>query len=272
MKTVTVIQARMGSSRLPGKIMLPLVGQPLLVRQLERVRAAERCGTIVVATTTKPEDDAIAELCRWHHVHCFRGHATDLLDRHYWAGRAFRADVVVKIPSDCPLIDPNVIDRVISAYLLSETAPDFVSNLHPATYPDGNDVEVMSMPALKTAWREAKHDYEREHTTPFFWDNPGRFRIHNVAWETGLNYAMSHRWTIDYPQDYEFIRAVYAELFLNSPHFTLWDILRLLERNPQLSEINAHLAGVNWYRRHLRQLRTIDSSQTRMLAEIDQQI
>ncbi len=262
-KILTVVQARMGSSRLPGKVLLPLAGQPLLVRMVERVRRARLAGTVVVATTTDAADDAIAALCTVHGLPCFRGDALDLLDRHYQAALHYGADVVLKIPSDCPLIAPEVIDEVMGYYLHFADRYDFVSNLHPATFPDGNDVEVMPIAALETAWREARRPLEREHTTPFFWENPDRFRLANVAWETGQDFSMSHRWTIDYPEDYDFIKAVYEELYPTNPTFGLADILHLLERRPDIAQLNARYAGVNWYRHHLDELRTVDASQTK---------
>ena len=261
---VTVIQARTGSSRLPNKVLRPLLEKPLLVRIFERVRAAKLSGTVVVATTNMIEDRPIAWVCKSESIPLFRGHPTDLLDRHYRAGKQFDADIVVKIPSDCPLIDPDVIDRVIGTYLENLDTYDFVSNLHPATYPDGNDVEVMPMSALETAWQEATRDFEREHTTPYFWENPDRFRIKNLTWETGLNYAMSHRWTIDYEEDYQFIRAVYEALYPQNGLFSLDDIVQLLVDRPDIAAINQKYAGVNWYRHHIDELNTISSQETRM--------
>lgn len=257
---VTVIQARTGSTRLPNKVLRPLAGAPLLWRMVERVSAARHAGQIVVATTTEPGDDPIAELCATAGMACFRGHSLDLLDRHYRAGLAHDAAVVVKIPSDCPLIDPAIIDRVIGFYLQHAGDYDFVSNLHPASYPDGNDVEVMTMSALATAWREAARPLEREHTTPFLWENPHRFRIGNVLWETGRDYSRSHRWTIDYEEDYQFIRAVYDALFSTNPRFGVDDILAFLEANPAVAALNAQYAGHYWYRNHPGELKTIDRS------------
>ena len=263
---LTLIQARRGSSRLPDKVSLDLCGQPLLVRQVERVRRAQLAGPVAVITTTEPDDDALADLCRQHDILCFRGNALDLLDRHYQAALHFgETQAVVKIPSDCPLIDPTVIDRVLGFYRAHEGQYDFVSNLHPATYPDGNDVEVMTMPALATAWREASRPLEREHTTPFFWENSGRFRLANVVWETGLDYSMSHRFTIDYPADYQFIKAVYEALFPVNPNFELADILGLLKQRPDIYALNAEYAGVNWYRNHLEELKTVTPEQTKIM-------
>jgi spore coat polysaccharide biosynthesis protein SpsF len=256
-KILGVVQSRCGSSRLPRKVMLPLAGKEALVRIMERVHGSALLSHTVVATTTEAEDDAIEDLCRREGFSCFRGHPTDLLDRHYRAGIAFGADAVVKIPSDCPLIDPAIIDRVVAFYMRHYRAFDFVSNLHPPSYPDGNDVEIIPMEILEEAWEGAEKAHEREHTTPFIWDRPERFRLGNVAWETGLDYSTSHRWVLDYPEDYEFIARVYKELYPATPEFRMEDIFRLLDVKPHISEINKRYAGVNWYRQHLDELKTV---------------
>ena len=266
MKTLIVIQARTGSSRLPNKVMLPLVGKPLLVRMLERIKAIKFPADVVVATTTDSVDDLIVDLCDVSKTECFRGHPTDLLDRHYQAALQKKADVVVKIPSDCPLIDPNIIDKILYAFRDAQTECDYMSNLHPATYPDGNDVEVMPMAMLETAWKEASLEMERQHTTPFIWERPERFRLKNVEWESGKNLSMSHRFTIDYPEDYEFINHVYEGCYAeSSPIFSLEDILHFLEKYPEVYQINAKYAGVNWYRNHLNELKTVSSNETRTI-------
>jgi spore coat polysaccharide biosynthesis protein SpsF len=244
---------------------MPLMGKPLFVRQAERVQAAALSGLVVIATTTEPQDDRIVETCAAEGLVCFRGDATDLLDRHYRAARQFDADVVVKIPSDCPLIDPVVIDQTISGYLDNPGLYDFVSNLHPASWPDGNDVEIMSFRAIEEAWKYADRQLEREHTTPYIWERPNEFRIRNVMMEGGVDYSMSHRFTIDYPEDYTFIRTVFEELFPANPLFGVRDILGLLETRPDIFAINHKWAGVNWYRHHLSELRTVGAEQTRMV-------
>jgi spore coat polysaccharide biosynthesis protein SpsF len=266
MKTVIIVQARTGSTRLPGKVLLPIAGKPLLVRLLERLRAATQADEVVVASSIESADDLIEEICTEIGYRCFRGHPTDLLDRHYRTAEFSGADTIVKIPSDCPLIDPHVIDRVLSFYKEHTADYDFVSDLHPATYPDGNDVEVIPFGILEEAWRSATKKYEREHTTPFIWEQPERFRIGNVEWETGLDYSMSHRFTIDYREDYDFIRRVFDELWTeDNPIFSLGDILRLLEEKKEIYEINSKYAGVNWYRDHIGELKTIGAGQTRQL-------
>lgn len=259
-----VIQARTGSSRLPGKIMLPLAGKPMLVRMYERVAASKTPKEIIVATTTDVEDDAVVDLCEANDIKYFRGHPTDLLDRHYKAGLESGADIVVKIPSDCPLICPDVIDNVLNLYLENQGSFDFVSNLHPATHPDGNDVEVIPMKILEQVWKESDRDFEREHTTPYIWERPEKFRIGNLEWETGLDLSMSHRFVLDYEEDYEFIKRIYDELYKNKIDFKLCDIMMLLDRKPELKEINSIRAGINWYRDHFDELKTIRKEQLKI--------
>lgn len=262
---VTVIQTRMGSSRLPGKVLLPVMGHPLFVQQVQRVRAAKLAGTIVVATTTDVSDDIIETICSSEGILCYRGHATDLLDRHYQVGLRYNADAVIKIPSDCPLIDPAVIDKVIACYLDNKDRYDYVSNLHPATYPDGNDVEIMHFNVLQEAWINARRPLEREHTTPYIWEHPGKYRIGNVIMEGHPDYSMEHRFTMDYEEDYLFIKAVYEALYENNPLFSVTDILALLGERKDIYAINRQWAGVNWYRHHLDELRTITPQQTKIL-------
>ena len=260
---LTIIQARLGSSRLPGKVMLLLAGKPLILRMYERVACSKYAGKIVVAITEEEDDNDLFKLCKQYNIETFRGNTLDLLDRHYEAAKQYGTDAVVKIPSDCPLIDPEIIDKVILYYINNRDKYDFVSNLHPPTYPDGNDVEIMSFEALEKAWINAKKDFEREHTTPYIWENPDKFRIWNVVWEKGFDYSMTHRFTIDYKEDYEFIKRVYDELYHQNNRFGLNDILELLEKKPEIKKINELYAGVNWYRNHINELKTISPEQTK---------
>jgi len=269
MKTLIVIQARTGSQRLPNKVMMPVAGAPLLQRMIERIQTVGGNVDFVVATTVDSSDDPIRKLCRRIGMPVFSGHRTDLLDRHYHAAREAKADIVVKIPSDCPLIDPAVIERVLRYHRMSLQHFDYVSNLHPATYPDGNDVEMMTMESLETAWREARKDFEREHTTPFLWERPERFKIGNVEWESGLNYSMTHRWVIDYPEDYLVIKMVYDALWTCvHPSFSIYDILSFLNQHPEVRKLNEMFAGVNWYRNHLVDLRTISAEFTKQSPQL----
>lgn len=265
MKISVIVQARTTSSRLPNKVNLEILGKSVLYRQLERMLES-KYNDIIVATTVNSEDDIIAqEIEKMSGINLFRGHPTDLLDRHFQAAKLYEAEYVVKIPSDCPLIDPQIIDSVIDYFFEHTDKYDFVSNLHPPTFPDGNDVEIMSIKLLEEAWNNAKKEYEREHTTPYVWDNPNLFKIGNFVWESGKNYSLTHRFTIDYLEDYHFINQVFTELYPLKRIFTLDDILDLLETKPQIYELNSKYCGVNWYRNHLADLKTIDNSQTKIL-------
>lgn len=268
MKILIVIQARRGSTRLPDKVLLPVLGRPVLELMIERLMQSRYADHLLVATTTNKEDDAIVDLCNRLDVGVFRGHPIDLLDRHYQSALLLNAEVVVKIPSDCPLIDPAVVDRVIDEFVKHPGKCDYVSNLHPATYPDGNDVEVMSFAALERAWKESSRSIEREHTTPYIWDNLDQFQIRNVVWDSLLDYSMSHRWTLDYFEDYLFISSIYEALYPENPAFSLDQILELLRQRPELEEINRKYVGVNWYRNHLHELKTVGPDQTKNTKEL----
>jgi len=238
-KVVAIIQARMGSTRLPGKVLANVRGKPMLSYVIGRVRAAKTLKEIVVATTTKPGDDAIVAFCRERGVNCFRGSEEDVLDRYYQAAREHAAEAVVRITSDCPLIDPEIVDKTVRAFLVEQPdyAPDYASNSLVRTYPRGLDTEVMTFRALEIAWREARRPYQRTHVTPYIYENPGRFKILSV---TGDRDYSSYRWTVDTPEDLELVRAVYDRLEGDS--FLLNDIVRLMEREPELAEINRSIA------------------------------
>ncbi len=261
---VIVVQARMTSTRLPGKVLMPILGKSLLYRMIERLQMIRHKATIVIAIPEEKADDVIEQEAAEMNIPCFRGSLNNLLDRHYQAGLKYNADIVLKIPSDCPLIDPRIIDQILDFYFEHEGEYDFVSNLHPATTPDGNDVEIMTMACIEKAWKEAQRPMELEHTTPYIWENPDKFRMANVAWDTGLDYSMSHRFTIDYEADYQFIKRVFEELYPEKPDFSCADILDLLNKKPEIYNINAQYAGVNWYRNHLDELKTISANQTKV--------
>jgi len=211
MKIVVVIQACTGSPVLPGKVLLPAAGAPLLARMISRVRAARIPDAVVVATTPAAADDPIFDIAQAAGIDVVRGHPTDELDRYRYAARVTKADVVVKIPSNCPLIDPATIDRMIAAFLAhAELGPvDYVSNLHPATWPAGFDVEVMTWRAL--------------------WDSPASLRVRNVCLDGGFDYSDRYRLALEYAEDYALIKRVYDELWSPQRHFTLSDILDVVE-------------------------------------------
>jgi len=266
-KIVIVVQARMSSSRLPGKVLLPILGKSLLYRMIERLQMMRHTAQVVIATSEDETDNVIEEEALQMNVACYRGSLNNLLDRHYRAAKQFDADIVLKIPSDCPLIDPHIIDEVIDFYFANPGGYDYVSNLHPATFPDGNDVEIMTMDCLEKTWKKAKRPLELEHTTPYIWENPKKFNIGNVLFWAGNDYSMSHRFTIDYEADYQFVKCVFEELYFKKPGFSCFDILTLLDKKPEIYHINAQYAGVNWYRNHLDELKTISPGQTKTIID-----
>ena len=231
-KVVAIIQARMGSTRLPGKVLVDICGQTMLSRVVRRAGAAKLIDRVVVATTPHESDAPVVEECRRLDVPCFLGSADDVLDRYNRAAEAHGADVVVRITSDCPLIDPLESDRVVRAFL--DSRPDYASNVLRRTYPRGLDTEVMSAATLAHAWLEAREHYERVHVTPYIYGHPETFRLLSV---TGREDHSRHRWTVDTPADLKFVRGVYRLLARRAT--AGWrDVLSIVEQNPQLVEIN----------------------------------
>ncbi|HET6327260.1 MAG TPA: glycosyltransferase family protein [Planctomycetaceae bacterium] len=243
--TTAIIQARMSSTRLPGKVLLDLAGQPMLARVVERAQQARTIDRVIVATTVEPEDEPIVGLCHSRGWAVSRGSRDDVLDRYYQAALSDGADSIVRITSDCPLIDPGVIDQVVAqleAARLTESANvgaiDYASNINPKrTYPRGLDVEVFTFAALSTAWREDREPTGREHVTPFLYRNPERFRIALV--ESDRPEAASHRWSVDTPEDYELLRRIYEHF--RDDDFTWEDVLDLLAEHPQWVDLNRHV-------------------------------
>lgn len=232
MKAVAIIQARMGSSRLPGKVLKDLQGESVLARVLQRVGRASLIDELLVATSDQPADDAIVDECRRCSVPVSRGDESDVLDRYFRAAQLSQADVVVRITSDCPLIDPEIADKTIRAFL--DQCPDYAANCLKRTYPRGLDTEVMTTQALERTWRAARQPYERTHVTPYIYEHPEEFKIVSVTGETDYS---DHRWTLDTPEDLEFIRAVYARLEGRGDF--LWsDVLQVLKREPELLDLN----------------------------------
>lgn len=227
----------MGSVRLPAKVMLPLLGEPMLTRVMRRARRAGTLDEVVVATSTLPEDDAIVALAGAEGWPVQRGSDSDLLDRYLGAARAQNADVVVRITGDCPLIDPGVIDRTVQAFRAADV--DYASNvLEPRTYPRGLDVEVIGREALERAGREDRDPASREHTTPYIYRHPERFRLLSVPAD-GIGHS-EHRWSVDTPEDYELVRRIYEAL--GRDDFTWLEALAVVEANPAWASINRHVS------------------------------
>lgn len=238
---VAIIQARTGSTRLPGKVLMEICGKPLLQHVIERARKSHLIGSVVVATTSNPSDQAVVRLARKCGAEAFAGSENDVLDRYFQAAKKFKADVIVRITADDPFKDPVVIDRIITHFLANRQKLDYASNTIKPTYPLGLDTEVFSFSGLQKAWNEATDPYDREHVTPYFYRHPELFRLANI--ENGEDLS-SLRWTLDYEADLRFAREIYSRLYREGDIFLMNDILRLLEKEPQLAEINKDPSGV----------------------------
>jgi spore coat polysaccharide biosynthesis protein SpsF len=228
------VQARTGSTRLPGKVLAQVCGKTLLEHQMERMLRARSLAEVVVATSTMPADDAVERVARGRGWAVWRGPEQDVLARYAGAAAAFAADPVVRMTMDCPLIDPTVIDRVVGTHLGGTW--DLVANNLEPTFPHGLDLEVISLSALEIAHREAATPFEREHVSPFIRDHPERFCLGNVRSPRDLHHL---RWTVDYPEDLDFVRVVYEALYRDGGFFTTEDVLALLDRRPEIAAINA---------------------------------
>ena len=236
-KVVAIIQARMGSERLPNKVLLDIEGQSMLERVVRRVQQATKIKKVVVATTTNPNDKAVADAAKKLGVGVCRGSEEDVLDRFHDAADSYEADVIVRVCADSPFIDPAVIDEAIEAYLHSRPPVDYASNKLSPTYPLGLDVEVFSRDALERTWREASASFERAHVTVYIYQNPSAFGLLPVATSRNLH-AM--RWTVDTPEDLEFARQIFRRLEGRND-FSWLDVVSIVEAEPQIAHINSHL-------------------------------
>ena len=246
-KVVCIVQARMGSSRLPGKVLKDIRGFPMLHWVVNRADNAQMVDKTIVATTLEHSDDPIEQWCVDNDVECFRGSVFDVLDRFYQCARAQHAEIVVRITGDCPLIDPAIIDNLVKEFSAKDV--DFAANRLPPpysrTFPIGLDVEVASFDALDESWRKARETFEREHVMPFLYTVPGRFKTYIM--DHPVNYG-TERWTVDTAEDLEFIRAVFNEI-KNIDSFSWLDILSILKAKPHLRAINAEVPH-----KHLREI------------------
>lgn len=247
---LAIVQARMGSSRLPGKVLLPLAGKPTLLHIVERLRAAPGIGNVVVATSDLPQDAPIREMCGREGIPCFAGSETDVLDRFYRAAREFGGDPVVRVTGDCPLVDPAVVGRLLALYARGGRDHVAVATgagaafLGGGRYPDGLDAECFSFASLERAWREASEQSDREHVTPYIWRNKARFATELM---TSPRDFSAQRWTVDTESDYRFVSRVYEALWRPHRHFTMEDVCDLLAREPDLLAVNRDLVGREGY-------------------------
>ena len=237
-KTGIIVQARMGSSRLPGKVVRELAGRPMLEHIIARLQRVAGAQSLIVATTVENRDEVVAAIARRSGADCFRGGEGDVLGRYYDAARRFDLGIVVRVCADCPLIDPAVIDEMLATFAALDGSIDYLSNTLVRSYPRGLDAEIFTFSALEKAFHEARQDYEREHVTPYIWQHPERFRLRNHGRHPDLS---RHRWTVDTAEDFELISKIYSALYRESGIFLLDDVLRLLEKHPQWPAINRHV-------------------------------
>jgi spore coat polysaccharide biosynthesis protein SpsF len=235
---VAIVQARMGATRLPGKPLKQVMNRPLLSYQIERLRRAKSLDNIVIATTTDQQDQKIVALCEQENIPFFRGSPLDVLDRYYQAAKKFKAEVIVRITGDCPIIDPSVVDLAVDFYLKHHPAYDYVSNSLQRTYPRGLDVEVFNFKILEKIVREAQKPEEREHVTPYIYEHPEMFTLGSIVREPNESH---HRWTVDTEEDFQLIEKLITSLYPSNPQFTADDVLQLLREHPDWVEINAHV-------------------------------
>lgn len=238
MKVVIIDQARMTSTRLPGKVLKEVAGRPLLEYQIERLRRVRNAHEVVVATTKNATDDPIVDLCERLDVSVYRGSEQDVLQRYYETAVAHGADVVVRVTSDCPVIDPATVEALIDMFLAAPAAYDYVSNTQTRSYPRGMDAEVFSFAALAAAQAEGRLDYEREHVTPYIYQHPERFRVGQLV---AADDHSQHRWTVDTAEDYELVSRIIASLYPVNPEFDLAAMLALIAQHPDWSKLNAHV-------------------------------
>jgi spore coat polysaccharide biosynthesis protein SpsF len=252
----------MASSRLTGKVLLDIGGEPMLVRVVERTRRATLVDEVIVATTIDPSDDQVSDLCQERGYSYYRGSVHDVLDRYYQTAKSSNSQVIVRITADCPVIDPKVIDKIIEEFWGATntvndsgenitTWPvlpvfDFAANRLPPpwgrTYPIGLDTEVCTFNGLELAWQEATLPHQREHVMPFFYEQPDRFRILLVNYE--VDYG-ALRWTVDTPEDLDLLQRIYAK-FDGHDDFSWLEILELIERHPELGEINTQVTAKDY--------------------------
>jgi spore coat polysaccharide biosynthesis protein SpsF (cytidylyltransferase family) len=233
-RVIAIVQARMGSTRLPGKSLMEIAGLPVITYVIERVKLAKTITEVWLATTTNGEDDALARWAKEHLVPFYRGSPSDVLDRYYQTAHLAAADVVVRITGDCPLIDPQIVDKVVNEFL--ESSCDYGSNAHPPTFPDGLDTEVFTALALQRAWQSAKLPSEREHVTPYIWKHQDLFKTMNVTNDVDLS-AM--RWTLDTPEDFTFIKRVINACNTAKKIGYKDEIVELLNDHPDWQKINS---------------------------------
>jgi spore coat polysaccharide biosynthesis protein SpsF len=243
MNICAIIQARLGSTRLPKKLFLELSGKPLIWHVINRLTFSKQISKILLATTDQNIDDELVDWSKKNNIDYFRGDENDVLSRYYFCAKKFKADIIIRITSDDPFKDPFLIDRLIET-LLNEKL-DFIFNNYPPSYPEGLDTEIFTFDALEKAYLNTNSNYDREHVTQFFYKNIELFNTRNILNNENLS---NYRWTIDTQLDYELIRKIYELLYENNKLFNMKDILNLYEDFPFLHEINCKVKRSDMYK------------------------
>lgn len=246
MKIVVIIQARMGSTRLPGKVMIKIKDKTVLNHVVERIRCCKNVDDIIVATSLDKSNNAIEQECCHMKVKCFRGNEQDVLKRYYCAAKQNNADLIVRITSDCPVIDYNIIDKMIEKFLSEDKIRniDYMSNFDIVenTFPRGMDVEIIKFYALEKTYKEANKSYEREHVTPYIYNNPNKFKLMGYSNEEDLS---KYRFTLDTKEDLQLITVIYNNLYDNNNKFSMNNIIDFVKKNPQVIKINENVVQKN---------------------------
>jgi spore coat polysaccharide biosynthesis protein SpsF len=238
MRKLIIVQARMTSTRLPGKVMKIVCDKPLLEHLIDRLKRVKYADQIVIATTVNETDNIIVELCKKLDISYCRGSEEDVLGRYYEAAVEYGGDVIIRITSDCPVIDPDVVGYLIDFYMKNLKKYDYVTNTLKRTYPRGMDAEIVSFKALKEAHFNAYDPFDREHVTPFIRNRPTQYRLHNIKYSSDLS---RYRLTVDTSEDMELIRRIFESLYYRNPLFSLKDMLDQMEHTPEWAAINAHI-------------------------------
>ena len=257
-KVICIIQARLSSSRLPGKVLLQGFNDSSLLKTLyDRLSPSKYIDDNIIATSTNDTDDLIYDECKKNNIIVFRGSLLNVLKRYYDCAKKYNGDTIIRITSDCPLLEYKLIDKLLLEF--NKQNCDYLSNVHPATFPDGYDVEIFSFESLKKAFFDGKRDYEKEHVTPYIWDNPKKFIVKN--YQLNKNYNPKFRVTVDYLEDYFLIKKIFNYFEKRKIYFDVFDVIKYLEKNKKMIK-NKKYNLVNWYRLHLNKLKTVKKAET----------
>ena len=259
-----IIQCRLSSSRLPAKIFLPGPTKTLIEHLLERLKKSKFLKKIIIATTNNSNDDFTYNFLR-NENDIFRGSEKNVLERYYNCAKKYKSEIIVRITSDCPLMDYRLIDEMIEFFLKKDC--DYLSNIHPPSLPDGFDIEIFTFKSLETSYKNAKESFQKEHVTPYIWDQPNKFNISNFS--TNLKDKKlyeKYRLTLDYIEDYLVIFEIYNKLYKKNKFFSYIDIINVIKKNKNLKKNNNKLIKVNWYGLYLKKLKSIKLKDTKIIS------